>query len=51
MIFNAFANQVHVKGRTNMQTPPITWYNPKNAATDIKNKIQYKLLDFFELSM
>jgi len=51
MIFNACANQVHVKGKTNMQTPPITWYNPKNATTDIKNRTQYKPLDFFVLSI
>lgn len=51
MIFNALANQVHVNGRTKIQTPPITWYNPKNATTDIKNRIQYKPLDFFVLSM
>jgi hypothetical protein len=42
---------VQVKGNTNMQTPPITWYNPKNATTDIKNRTQYKPLDFFVLSI
>ena len=51
MIFNAFANQVQVKGSTNIQTPPITWYNPKNATTDIKKSNQYKPLDFFVLSI
>jgi len=51
IIFNAFANQVQVKGNTRMQTPPITWYNPKNATTEIKKSSQYKPLDFFVLSI
>jgi hypothetical protein len=40
MILSAFANQVQEKGRTKMQTPPMTWYNPMNAAIEIRNKSQ-----------
>jgi len=51
IIFNAFANQVQVKGKTRMQTPPMDWYKPKKATTDKRNRSQYSPDDFFELSI
>jgi len=50
-MFSALANQVHTKGRTKMQTPPIYLYSTKNAATDMRKSIQYKPVVFFVSSI
>ena len=41
----AIANSVTLNGKTIEQYPPATAYTPKNAATEIKNKIQYRPVD------
>ena len=51
MIFKALANQVQVKGSTIIQTPPIVWYRPKNATTEIAKRSQYIPVDFLLLSI
>ena len=48
---SAFANHVHTKGSTKMQTPPIYLYNTKKAATDKRKSIQYKPVDLFASSI
>ena len=51
IIFNAFARNVVLKGSTIEQYPPPILYTKKKAATDTRNKIQNKPVDFFAVSM
>lgn len=44
---SAFAKKVQTNGNTIEQYPPPMLYTKKNAATDTKNNIQYKAVDFF----
>jgi hypothetical protein len=39
-MLSALAPQVQEKGRTRIQTPPITWYNPIKAAIEMRNRSQ-----------
>jgi hypothetical protein len=44
------AKEVQTNGNTIEQYPPPTLYTKKNAATEMKNKTQYKPVDFFVVS-
>jgi hypothetical protein len=48
---SAIAKRVTLNGKIIEQYPPATAYTPKKAATDIRNKTQYRLLDFLIVSI
>jgi hypothetical protein len=51
MMLSALAKYVQTNGRVRIHTPPITKYNPKNAAKETRKRNQYRPLDFFLFSM
>jgi hypothetical protein len=48
---SALAKKVQIKGRIRIQTPPITWYNPKNPIKETRKRNQYRPVPFLVFSM
>ncbi len=51
IIFKALARKVVLKGNTSEQYPPPMLYTKKKAATEARNNIQKRPVDFFVVSM